>query len=138
MDAVAGFLQERMATAYQEQTWAVALVGSMNLFIAVHAGLMLTCFRKWLLQAALFAVSCCALAMVLSRHCIYMYYDGCLKTLLAGSAFASVCPSGSLSRLTGQLALYSGVSFYSLIVVCLYLFAARMIAVAKYPAEERR
>ena len=138
MDAVAGFLQERMATAYQEQTWAVALVGSMNLFIAAHAKLMLTCFRKWLLQTALLTVSGSALLIVLSRHFIYMYYDGCLKTLLAGSAFASACPSGSLSRLSGQLALYSGVSFYLLIVVGLYLFAARLIAVTEYPAEKWR
>jgi hypothetical protein len=32
-----GFFQERMATAYQEQTWAVALVGGMNAFIVSHA-----------------------------------------------------------------------------------------------------
>lgn len=138
MDAVAGFLQERIATAYQEQTWAVALAGTLTLFIAANAGLMLTCFRKWLLQTALFAVSCSALAIVLSRHFIYMYYDGCLKTLLAGSTFASVCPSGGVSRISGQLALYSGVSFYLLIVVGLYLFAARLIAVTEYPAEKRR
>ncbi|MCF8382813.1 MAG: hypothetical protein K9G39_04350 [Chlorobium sp.] len=138
MDAVAGFLQERMATAYLEQTWAVALVGSMNLFIADHAKLMLTCFRKWVLQAALFMASCCALLIVLSRHCIYLYYDGCLKTLLADSAFASACPSGSVYWLSGQLALYSGVSFYSLIVVCLYLFAARVIVVTEYPADTYR
>jgi len=133
MEALAEFYLNRMDTAYQEQTWAVALIGSLNLFVASHSVMMLACFRKWLLQTALFLASSGALAIVWSRHCIYMYYDGCLKTLLAGTSVSTVCSDGSVFPITQNLALYSGVSFYLLIIVCMYVFAARMIAVTKHP-----
>jgi hypothetical protein len=74
-----GFFQDRMATAYEEQTWAVALVSGMNAFIASNAELIRKGFKRWVLVSGITTISLLATAFVWSRHCIFVHYDKCLK-----------------------------------------------------------
>ncbi len=122
------FFQERIATAYQEQIWAVALVGGMNAFIANHAGRILIGLNRWLLQTAVAVVSILAIGFVWSRHFIFMHYDGCIKNILASTASGSICLPDHVTQFYAFAARWSGVVLYSLIILGLYLVAARMIA----------
>jgi hypothetical protein len=70
-----GFFQDRMATAYEEQTWAVALVSGMNAFIASNAELIRKGFKRWVLVSGITTISLLATAFVWSRHCIFVHYD---------------------------------------------------------------
>jgi hypothetical protein len=123
-----GFFQERMATAYQEQTWAVALVGGMNAFVASHASRLLKAFKHWFLQVAVGVVSLFALGFVWSRHFIFMHYDDSVKALLALDAAGSLCSPDKVPESLSLMARWSGVTLYSLIIFGLYTVAARMIA----------
>jgi acetylglutamate kinase len=67
-----GFFQDRMATAYEEQTWAVALVSGMNAFIASNAELIRKGFKRWVLVSGITTISLLATAFVWSRHCIFV------------------------------------------------------------------
>jgi hypothetical protein len=53
-----GFFQDRMATAYEEQTWAVALVSGMNAFIASNAELIRKGFKRWVLDIGNYSIKC--------------------------------------------------------------------------------
>ena len=126
-----GFFQERISTAYEEQTWAVALVGGMNAFIASHAERLLKGLNYWIVQTAVAIISLFALGFVWSRHFIFMRYDDCVKANLASNASGFICPQVHVSEIQIFLARWSGVVLYSLIIIGLYIVASRIIAGSK-------
>jgi hypothetical protein len=119
------FFQDRIAAAYKEQVWAVALVGGMNAFIASHAGRVAAALKRWHLQAIVATVSVLALGFVWSRHFIFMHYDDCVKGMLASTACGALC---SPDPIYGFAARWSGITLYTFIITGLYLFASRTIA----------
>lgn len=125
-----GFFQNRMATAYQEQTWAVALAGAMNAFIASHAGLLLDGFSFWVLAAGISLLSLFALAFVWSRHCIFMHYDRCVKKELEKESSDAIRSRSDIPKHRERLARWSGVTLYALIIGGLWIIALRMLIVA--------
>ena len=125
-----GFFQERMATAYQEQTWAVAIVGALNAFVASHASLLLRGFRRWLVLTAVWLTSILALGFVWSRHLIYLHYDECVKAALNVAASGYLCGPSRVQPLYSFLARWSGVTLYSLIIVGLFFTAIRLVSVS--------
>lgn len=127
---ILGFIQNRMAAAYQEQTWAVALVGAMNAFIASHAGLLIKGFSFWVLFSGITLLSLFAVAFVWSRHCIFMHYDRCLKEELEKVSSDSICSPTHIPRFRERLARWSGVTLYTLIIAGLWAVAFRMLIVA--------
>jgi hypothetical protein len=124
------FFQNRITTAYQEQTWTVALVGSMNAFIASNATLLAKGFCLWILVAGITFLSFFALAFVWSRHRIFVHYDRCLKKELEQVSLASISSQSHIPRIQELLARWSGVTLYILIIVGLWVVALRMIIVA--------
>ena len=125
------FFQERIATAYQEQTWAVVLVGGMNAFIANHAERILKGLNYWIVQTAVATISLFALGFVWSRHLIFMHYDDCLKENLVSNAAGFICSQFHVSQIQLFLARWSGIALYSLIILGLYIVASRIIAGSK-------
>jgi hypothetical protein len=123
------FMQGRMSTAYQEQVWAVALVGSLNAFVAVNASKLRNAIWPWLIHLALVVVSAAALALVWSRHLIYVHYDECAKLMLLEASRTACGPSWT-SPAGAWLARWSGVSLYTLLIVGLLVTAVRLVAKA--------
>jgi hypothetical protein len=125
-----GFFQKRIDTAYQEQTWAVVITGSMNAFIASHTNLLLDAFSIWLLVAAISLVSFLAMAFVLSRHLIFMHYDQLLKSDLQKATARCLFPVRRVPKLYSLLARWSGVTLYLMIILGLGGTAVRMLFVS--------
>ena len=123
------FMQDRMATAYREQLWAVTIIAATNAFIATHAAKLLGALPVWLIYLAAACVSLLALAFVWSRHFIYVHYDECAKTILAKEA-SEFCPSRLVTPFRLAVTKYSGVTLYSLIIVGLLGTAISLVAAA--------
>ena len=121
------FMQTRMSTAYQEQVWAVALVGALNAFVAINGRKLRNAIWPWLIHSAVVVVSALALAFVWSRHIIYVHYDDCAKLMLS-EASRTVCGPSWASPAGAWLARWSGVTLYSLIIVGLLVTAIRLVA----------
>jgi hypothetical protein len=128
MDAdLLGFFQERMARAYEEQVWAIALVAGMNAFVAGYADQLLTAIKYRVAATGMLVVSALALLFVWSRHFIYTYYNDLMLRVLDDSA-RSTLPSHSGIPPFLQLAVnWSGVTLYSLIIVGMCFAALRML-----------
>jgi hypothetical protein len=126
-----GFFQDRMATAYEEQTWAVALVSGMNAFIASNAELIRKGFKRWVLVSGITTISLLATAFVWSRHCIFVHYDKCLKTVLETASFYSICSPNRVPQFYKSLVQYSGVTMYTMIIIGLWFVALRMLFIDK-------
>jgi hypothetical protein len=122
---------ERMSAAHQEQTWAVALVGGMNAFVASHAARLLKGFGPRVLQMAVGVISLFALGFVWSRHFIFMHYDDGVKAVLALDAAGSLSSPDRVPEFLSFMARWSGVTLYSLIISGLYAVAARVIATSQ-------
>ncbi|MCG6964247.1 MAG: hypothetical protein LJE95_13385 [Acidobacteria bacterium] len=121
------FYLNRMARAYQEQVWAVALVGGLCVFVAAHAERLLGAFNLWTVTRAVVLLSVLTLAFVWSRHFIFVNYDRRTKAALESAASGSV---DGVPPALAALARWSGISLYSLIVIGLAVTALRMLAVA--------
>jgi len=121
------FMQGRMATAYHEQVWAVALVGALNAFVAANAPKLRNAIWPWLIHLAVVVVSAVALAFVWSRHLIYVHYDDCAKLMLSEAARTARGTSWT-SPAGAWLARWSGVSLYSLLILGLLVTAISLVA----------
>ncbi len=121
------FYLDRMARAYQEQVWAVALVGGLCVFVAAHAERLLGAFNLWTVTWAVVLLSVLTLAFVWSRHFIFVNYDRRTKAALETAASG---PVDGVPPALVALARWSGVSLYSLIVIGLAVTALRMLAIA--------
>jgi hypothetical protein len=122
-----GFFRDRMASAYEEQMWAIALVGGLNGFLAAYAHRFPTGFRSWVLVAVVLLLSASALLFVWSRHFIFMFYDGCAKTLLEATPYGMQCTTDRARPVMAFLARWSGVTLYSLIIIGLAVAATMMV-----------
>jgi hypothetical protein len=122
-----GFFQDRIASAYEEQRWAIALVGALNGFLAGYARRFLTGVRSWVLVAVVLLLSAFALLFVWSRHFIFMFYDGCAKMLLESTPYGMQCTADRLHPAMAFLARWSGVTLYSLIIIGLAVAAMMML-----------
>ncbi|MBN1827740.1 MAG: hypothetical protein JW884_01165 [Deltaproteobacteria bacterium] len=133
---ILGFFQQRMATAYAEQAWAVALISGMNVFVAANTGKLLNGFKRWTLVTAVSIISFFAVGFVWSRHFIFMHYDTCLKGALAAASPGSVCSPENVTPLCAFFAIWSGVALYTLIITGLWAIAFRILVVERSKGSE--
>ena len=128
-----GFFQDRISTAYKEQIWAVALVGSMNAFVVTQAKLLLECFDYWPVVLSVSFVSLLAVFFVWSRHSIYLYYDKCIKEKLpeVKNLNDSLCSFEWILTFCRFLVRWSGVTLYTLIIVGMVVTAVRVFSLLK-------
>ncbi len=125
-----GFFQDRMKTAYQEQTWVVALVGAMNAFIASNSEPLAKGFDCWVLVTGITLFSLFAVAFVWSRHRIFVHYDVFVKEILEKVSSGSIRTAIHIPRVYELMARWSGVTLYTLIILGLWVVALRMLLVA--------
>ncbi len=126
-----GFCVDRMGRAYEEQVWAVALVGAMAGFLAAQAQQFVKVIRYSLLLAGLWVTCLLALVFIWSRHFIFLHYDHLAKLLIDLSAPGAMCSQDRISPTAKFLAGWSGVFLYSVLVLGMVLVATRVLAGAK-------
>jgi ferric-dicitrate binding protein FerR (iron transport regulator) len=109
------FFKERMAQAYAEQIWAVALIGSMNAFVIKYAP-KLEERRTRLLAWGIGLGAALALLFIWSRQGIFHYYNALAKKLIAEQAPVSLPDPSWLQAVASQAVGWSGVLLYTLVV----------------------
>jgi hypothetical protein len=127
---LSGFFQHRMTAAYQEQMWAVALIGAMNAYVARDAASLVRAFPLWALEVGVGALSLLAIGFVWSRHRIFTHYDRRLKDELGWAASPTAASPSRSQRRNESLARWSGVTFYILVILALCVVATRMLVIA--------
>lgn len=112
-----GFFKDRMARAYEEQVWAVALIGAMNGFIISKVRDLVSAIKPSIIILGTYVTTALALLFIWSRHAVFVHYDDLAKRIMDKTA------SGILGRFYGvtpaasELAGWSGVVLYSLLVI---------------------
>ena len=120
---------QRMTTAYQEQVWAVAMVGGVNGFVASQAPRLEAAFGLGTAATAVAAVSLLALLFVWSRHAIYVHYDRIAVALVAADGERVPRPDRVPAR-RAAMARLSGVALYSILIMGMAVVAIKLLAVA--------
>jgi hypothetical protein len=100
-------------------------------FIASNAELIRKGFKRWVLVSGITTISLLATAFVWSRHCIFVHYDKCLKTVLETGSFYSICSPNRVPQFYKSLVQYSGVTMYTMIIIGLWFVALRMLFIDK-------
>jgi hypothetical protein len=121
------FFQDRMARAYEEQMWAVALVGGMNAYVGSQAKQLLRSFKYSTAVIGVAITSLAALAFVVSRHLIFVHYDRQLRTLLSAAGNALINVQNSVPACYETVARYSGVLFYTMVITGMALIALKRL-----------
>jgi len=68
-------IQTRMATSYNEQLWAVALVGSMNGFVITQVDRLIASIDYKRIKLGIWIVTTLCVLFILSRHGVYLHYS---------------------------------------------------------------
>jgi hypothetical protein len=119
------FYMDRMGRAYEEQVWAVALVGSAAGFLIAKADRIVPLLRRPpLLAFGVWVTGVLALLFIWSRHFIFLHYDALSRALLALGA-DGVPPAAR------QLAAWSGITLYTLLVLGMTVMASRTFRSAR-------
>jgi hypothetical protein len=110
------FFKERMAQAYAEQIWAVALMGSMNAFVILHAP-KLEARRTRLLSWGVGLGALFALLFIWSRQGIFQYYNALTKKLIAEHGPIDLPDPTWIQGIASKAVGWSGVLLYTLVVI---------------------
>jgi hypothetical protein len=122
-----GFFQDRMARSYEEQVWAVALVGSMNGFIISQARNLLIALNPRILAWGIYLTALVALAFVWSRHGIFVYYDRLAKQIMADHSPIALPGLTGLEAVARLIVGWSGVALYTLLVIGMTYASLRVL-----------
>ena len=68
-------IQKRMATSYNEQLWAVALVGSMSGFVITQVDRLVASIDYKKIRLGIWIVTALCVLFILLRHGIYLHYN---------------------------------------------------------------
>ena len=126
-----GYCLDRMGRAYEEQIWAVALVGAMAAVVISQSESVIHAARYWILIAGLWATSVLAMVFVWSRHFIFDHYNSLARRIIDDSASGSLIPPDGASTTATWLAKWSGVSLYTLIIAGMTIVAVRALSRAR-------
>lgn len=105
-------IQTRMATSYNEQIWAVALVGSMCGFAITQVDRLIAAISYKKIRNGIWTVTALCVLFILLRHGVYMHYSGIIDQEYA--ALKALSPAMTFSR---GVVLLSGAFLYSSIAV---------------------
>jgi hypothetical protein len=115
--------QIRLDKCAAEQFWAVALFASMNGFAILKKDILNDALSGKILKWGLIVATLLGLGYIVSRHFIYLRYDLLVNQIMtqrASELNLLLPPTGGLWK---EVALYSGVVFYSIIVIATGLVA---------------
>ena len=130
MDTVS-FLQDRISRAYQEQMWAVSLLGAFYGFMITKGNAIPGKVKPGLLRTGVWISSVLGVAFILSRHVIFAYYDRRLKEELTRAGGINLLQMTALENIGEFMVSLSGVILYSLIVAVLAYVALKTIRTGK-------
>ena len=68
-------IQTRMATSYNEQIWAVALVGSMSGFVITQVDRLIASIDYKKIKLGVWIVTFLCVLFILLRHGVYLHYS---------------------------------------------------------------
>ncbi len=109
--------QLRMDKCAAEQFWAMAMIAGMNGFVLLHTKRLLKVVGRNRLLAGIIIITLLFCGYIISRHFIYLHYDSLANNFIK-QAGRGVQPSiPDIEDFSKKLALWSGVSFYSLITI---------------------
>jgi ABC-type antimicrobial peptide transport system permease subunit len=109
--------QIRLDKCAAEQFWAVALLASMNGFIIIKKQILKEALGEIIPQLGIVVATLMGIGYIVSRHFIYLRYDLLANQILlqkAGNLSLLMPPSDGFMK---DAALWSGVVFYSIIVI---------------------
>jgi len=125
------YFVDRTGRAYEEQIWAVALVGAMAGFLFTQAERVVAVVRRSLLVVGVWATCILALVFIWSRHFIFVHYDTLARATLDMNAPGALGSPDRVPPVARLLAGWSGVSLYTIIVVAMTIVAVRALAKAR-------
>jgi hypothetical protein len=115
------FYMGRMGRAYEEQVWAVALVGSAAGFLIAQADRVLPLLHRPLLADGVWATGVLALLFIWSRHFIYRHYDALSRSIVPTS-------TDGVPSAARMLAAWSGIALYTMLVLGMTVLASKALA----------
>ena len=111
--------QIRLDKCAAEQFWAVALFATMNGFTIIKKDILKDALGEIMLKLGIVLATLFGTGYILSRHFIYLRYDSLANQIMtqrAGELNLLLPPSGGFWK---EVALHSGVAFYSIIVIAM-------------------
>jgi hypothetical protein len=111
--------QIRLDKCAAKQFWAVALLASMNGFTIIKKNILKDALGEIMLKLGIVLATLFGIGYIVSRHFIYLRYDllaNQIMTQRAGEFKLLLPPSGGFWK---DVALCSGVVFYSIIVIAM-------------------
>ena len=109
--------QLRMDKCAAEQFWSMAMFASMSGFVILKNKTLVQAMGTKLLKWGIALACVFCQGYIASRHFIYMHYDFLANQLVAQQAGASSSPPPAAGGLRKTGALWSGVIFYSAVIV---------------------
>lgn len=123
--------QIRLDKCASEQFWAIALLGTMNGFIISKKQLLRESLGETLLKSAITLATLLGLVYIISRHFIYLYYDTLINQIITQKSTALSLPPPVTEGFLKQAALWSGVSFYSIIALAMAVASWKTVSTSK-------
>jgi hypothetical protein len=109
--------QLRMDKCAAEQFWAMAMITAMNGFVLLYTKRLLEVINIKMLVTGILGSTILFCGYIISRHIIYMHYDSLANELIKQIGEGMKSPVPDVEGYRKVLALWSGVSFYSLITI---------------------
>ncbi len=122
------FLQQRMAQAYTEQVWTVAIVAAMCGFVVSKREKLIPWCGARLVSWGVRFAALLAVLFIWSRHGIYVYYNRVAGRLIASHAPVAMPQGNPLLDAAGMAVGWSGVLLYSALVLGSAWAAVRVAA----------
>lgn len=120
--------QIRLDKCATDQFWAVALLASMHGFIIIKKQLLKEALGEMILRVGIVLATLFGIVYIVSRHFIYLRYDllaNQIMTQKADELTLLLPPSGGFLK---EAALYSGVVFYSIIVIAMGIVSFKILS----------
>ena len=123
--------QIRLDKCAAEQFWAVALLASMNGFIIIKKQILKEALDEIIPKLGIVVATLMGIGYIVSRHFIYLRYDLLANQILSQKArdlSLLMPPSGGFMK---DAALWSGVVFYSIIVIAMGIVSFKVLSKRK-------
>ena len=105
-------IQKRMATSYNEQLWAVALVASMSGFVITQVDRLVASIDYKIIRRGIWIVTSLCVLFILLRHGVYLYYNNIIDQEC--SIIKELSPRMTFLR---SVVSFSGVLLYTSVTV---------------------
>ncbi len=124
-------IQKRMATSYNEQIWAVALVGSMSGFVITQVDRLVASIDYKKIRLGIWIVTSLCVLFIILRHGVYWHYNSIIDKEF--SILKELSPTMTFLR---YVVLFSGAILYTSITAGMAIAAVLICKKAEKLKEE--